>query len=220
MDVYPLSRRYQTRYGKPEIKEVAADIFTNRYFMHCMSCTFCHDLCCSAETVSVDVDRENVERILSHGAALELQTGIARSKWFTPEVISSEDFPSGAFQQAKVSSNDGRCVFYNRSNRGCGLHAYSLEMGVDYHQLKPLYCWLFPLEINDGLLQSTENPKVVDGSLLCLGEGPSFYRGVRDEVLYLFGEELVSELDILESRTITPISHLKSNPPKRSLQIL
>ena len=80
------------------------------------------------------------------------------------------------------------------------LHSYSIERGIDYHEVKPLISCLFPLTYDDGALVPAV--EIDDKSLVCLGNGPSLYRGVREEVRYYFGDVLVQELDVME-QTVT-----------------
>jgi len=61
---------------------------------------------------------------------------------------------------------------------------------------------LFPLTFSEGVLQLAD--EVEDNSLVCLGDGPTCYLGIRDELLYYFGEELVAELDKLEEEESKP----------------
>ena len=62
--------------------------------------------------------------------------------------------------------------------------------------IKPRVSALFPVTFDDGVLDpSTE---ITDGTLVCGGQGPTLYRGVRLELAYYFGELLVRELDGLE----------------------
>jgi hypothetical protein len=57
---------------------------------------------------------------------------------------------------------------------------------------------LFPLTFERGVL--VPSPEAVDGSLICSGDGPSLYDGVRGELAHFFGEELVAALDTLGER--------------------
>ena len=57
--------------------------------------------------------------------------------------------------------------------------------------------WLFPLTFEDGVLCPAVEAH--DDELVCLGTGPSLYRGIREEVRYYFGEEIVTVLDAMES---------------------
>jgi hypothetical protein len=77
------------------------------------------------------------------------------------------------------------------------LHAFALERGLDYHEVKPMVSALFPVTFADGVLMASE--EVEDGTLVCLDEGPTLYRGARAELLFYFGEALVAELDALEA---------------------
>jgi hypothetical protein len=176
----------------PVLHAVDPEIFRRRYFTHCLQCTFCHDWCCQ---FGVDVDRDTAERILSHAGALEAYTGIPRDRWFTAEREADPDSPGG--ETWRTSVLDGACVFLNRRGRGCLLHAFCLERGIDHHDLKSIVDSLFPLTFEDGVLCPAVEAH--DGELVCLGTGPSLYRGIREEIRYYFGEEIVAVLDAMES---------------------
>jgi hypothetical protein len=70
-----------------------------------------------------------------------------------------------------------------------------LEHGLDYHLYKPLVSILFPLTFEQGVL--VPSPEAVDGSLICVGDGPSLFDGVRGELAHFFGDELVAALGAL-----------------------
>jgi hypothetical protein len=112
-------------------------------------------------------------------------------------VTADPDFPGGAATRTAVV--DGRCVFRQRDARGCSLHAFALARGEDYHDLKPMVSALFPVTFGDGALVCSE--ELVEGSLICAGEGPTAYEMARDELGYYFGSELVAELDRLATTT-------------------
>ncbi len=76
------------------------------------------------------------------------------------------------------------------------IHAFALNKGIDYHEIKPFFCSLFPLTYMDGVLMTPE--EIDEGLTACLGEGPTLYQGSRDELLYYFGPGLVAEMDELE----------------------
>ena len=42
----------------------------------------------------------------------------------------------------------------------------------------------------------------MDKSLVCAGDGPSLYDGVRGELAYYFGRGLVEELDALKAQAL------------------
>lgn len=192
MPITRLSRPHPCRHGAPVLDQVDDAIFSIRYFTRCMECTTCADWCCSH---GVDVDEPNVARILARADEIEAFTGIERSRWFTNEVEADAEFPGGAARRTRVV--DGACVFLDRRARGCMLHAMSLSRGLDYHELKPMVSALFPLTFSEGVLLASE--EVDDGTLVCLGGGPTLYRGARDELGFYFGGALIAELDALEA---------------------
>ncbi|MBU6297993.1 MAG: hypothetical protein KGJ79_16850 [Alphaproteobacteria bacterium] len=193
MSVIALGKDYPSVFGAPVIHAADPRIFTLRYFTHCMACGFCRDHCCS---YGVDIDRDNMERLRALGLPFEVFAGVPQAEWFTPEIVDDGEFPSGA--HGRTRTMDGKCIFADRKSRGCKIHAYCVENGLDYHVYKPIVSILFPLTFEHGVL--VPSPEVVDGSLVCSGRGPSIYEGVRDEIAYFFGDELVGALDALWAR--------------------
>jgi hypothetical protein len=188
MSVKRLSRDYVCVQGAPVIHSVDTAIFSLRYFTRCMECTFCNDQCCD---YGVDIDLANVGRLRALGDDFAARLAAPREAWFTDTVVEDPEFPSG--RHLRTQTRDGKCVF--RAARGCAIHAYALEKGIDYHDLKPLVSTLFPATFEHGVL--VPSGEVVDGSLICAGTGPSVYQGARDELDYYFGKGFVAELDAL-----------------------
>lgn len=190
MKVVRLSRKYRCRLGAPVITHVNREIFVLRYFTHCMQCGWCGDACCQD---GVDIDAENVARIMTFAEALERRVGRRRHEWFSDEYDTDPEFPGGRATRTRVV--DGGCVFLDRRERGCLLHRFALEAGMDYHDLKPLVSTLFPITFEDGTLVAAD--EVASGTLVCAGDGPTLYQALRAELGYYFGERLVGELDAL-----------------------
>lgn len=186
-----LRKSYKSRYGVPVISRVESGIFISRYFTYCMECAFCHNWCCSW---GVDVDAENVKRIHAHADAIEAFTGTPRSQWFEGYYADVE-LPGGSCARTQVVN--GACVFLDRSGKGCLLHRFANENGMDYHELKPMVSSLFPLTFANGDLLPAD--EVEDNSLVCLGNGPTLYCGIRSELMYYFGAEFIAEMDELEA---------------------
>ncbi len=193
MSLLALPHGFPSRYGVPVLHTVQPEIFQRRFFTQCLECTFCHDWCCQ---FGVDVDRYHVDRILAHADALEAYVGVPRAQWFTGEIEADPEAPGG--ESWRTAIVEGACVFLNRRGRGCLLHAFGLEQGIDHHELKSLVDGLFPLTFEDGVLCSALEAET--GELVCLNTGPTLYRGMREELRYYFGDELVSVLDRLEER--------------------
>jgi Fe-S-cluster containining protein len=191
--IIPLSRPFASIEGVPVVSHVDPEIFVRTYFMHCMKCDFCHDSCCGH---GADIDATNIRRLKAHAEELEAHVGVPRHQWFEKGYSLDADFPGGRYTRTRTQKN--RCVFLNREGRGCLIHRYCMEHNVDFHELKPLVCSLFPLSFHEGVL--CPSAEIMDESLQCLGPGPTLYRGARADVRYYFGAELVAELDELESR--------------------
>jgi hypothetical protein len=192
---FRLPRAFPSRDGVPSIARVDRRIFTLRYFTHCLQCGFCHDWCCQ---FGVDVELERARAILRHADELESYVGISRDRWFEPEVEQDPELPGGGALRTRVEG--GHCVFLRREGRGCTIHAFCLERGLDYHALKSIVDCLFPLTFSDGLLCPAD--EIVDGELVCAGLGPTLYRGVREELRHYFGDECVAALDALEAKVV------------------
>lgn len=153
-----------------------------------MQCGFCADACCQH---GVDVSIVERDKILARAAEIAPRVATDVAGWFEADVTTDEDFPGGAATRTTVV--DGRCVFLRRDARGCVLHGLALESGTDYHELKPMVSALFPVTFGAGELLCSE--ELVDGTLVCAGDGPSAYEMARAELLYYFGAELIAELD-------------------------
>jgi hypothetical protein len=187
-----LPHAFPSRDGVPVIARVDVAIFTERYFTECLACGFCHDWCCSH---GVDVELPRVEAILRHADDLEAYTGIARDRWFEPGVQRDEEFPGGGARRTRVEQ--GRCVFLKRNGRGCTIHAFCRERGIDYHDLKSMVDCLFPITFVGDLLCPSD--EITDGELVCMNQGPTVYRGARPEIQYYFGDACVAALDRMEA---------------------
>jgi hypothetical protein len=77
------------------------------------------------------------------------------------------------------------------------LHSFALDKGLDYHEIKPMVASLFPVTFDGGLLHPSN--EIADRSLQCIDDGPSLYTGVRGEIEWYFGQDLVTELDAMEA---------------------
>ncbi len=173
----------------PALAQVDTDIFSLRYFGSCMQCTFCHDSCCQ---YGCDVNMGERERIMAIKDELQPFISYPAEEWFKAEVFEDPEYPTGKFVRSNVK--EGACVFLNRKNRGCGIHTFALEAGRDYHDIKPMVCWLFPVCWDKGVLRPSSD---IRDDLQCKGNGPTVYEMVRSEIEHVFGKALVTELDAL-----------------------
>jgi len=192
VSVVALRREHASIFKAPILREVDMRIFGLRYFTHCMACTFCNDQCCS---YGVDIDFDNAQKLRGLGDGFRNFVGIPEEEWFTGEIVEDAEFPSGRY--TRTQTRGSRCVFHKKDGRGCMIHAWCLDNGLDYHLYKPMVSILFPLTFNYGRLEPSS--EVLDKSLVCAGDGPTLYDGVREELVYYFGSGLIAELDALKS---------------------
>lgn len=188
MNIIALARNYPAQGGAPVLSAVDSRIFRFRYFRRCLDCSFCGDQCCDH---GVDVDADNVSRILALGPEFENFIGGPRADWFEEEIRKDEEFPSGGYTRSRT--REGHCVFRAPAGRGCLIHEWCVRKKIDYHTLKPLVSVLFPLTFERGLLMPS--CEILDETLVCGGAGDTLYAGARDELSHYFGAELVEALD-------------------------
>jgi Fe-S-cluster containining protein len=193
--IVPLSRPYACRHGLPVVDRVDTRVYVWTYFAACMDCTFCFDTCCQ---YGATVEPATVERIRQRADVLEPYVGYPREQWFHDWFKNNGDYPGGRYTRTRVI--DGSCVFLNRHGRGCLLHRFALEQGVAVSDIKPMMCNLFPVLPENGVLGPPD--EIVDGSLACLGRGPTLYRSARADLEHYFGAELIAELDVLEAAVV------------------
>lgn len=174
-----------------QLSHVDSDIFRLRFFGACMKCTFCNDGCCQH---GCDVNLGERNQILALKDELKPHIAIPPERWFSTTVYEDPEYPTGKYVRA--NTENGACVFLNRKNRGCGLHAFALAAGRDYHLLKPMVCWMFPICWDQKVLRPNRDVK---DDLVCAGAGMTLYEAARDELKLVFGDGLVTELDALAS---------------------
>ncbi len=190
-----LKNSYPSIHKLPVIHGVDTDIFEITYYMKCMECNFCKDQCCEW---GADIDMQNVARLMKHKDELEQFTGIKSERWFDESEKGTDyEYPGNEYMRTMFDEEKDACIFLNTQSRGCMIHSFALSKGIDYHEIKPTFCSLFPVTYMDGVLMTPE--EIDEGLTACLGEGPTLYQGSRDELLYYFGEGLVAELDALQN---------------------
>lgn len=191
--ILPLSKEYTS--GPMAISFVHRDIFLKAYFARCLECRFCHDWCCS---FGADIDIRNVHKILQRREEILSFVRPPKGEWFETEYSYYEKY-SGS-QYTRINPQGPRCAFISKDQRGCGLHRYAISKQLDYHEIKPLVCILFPLSFGEGIL--TIAPELEDNSLVCAHSGYSVYQSMRRELEYYFGREFVEELDGMEKNVL------------------
>jgi len=180
------------------INEVDESIFSKRYCTQCLDFS-CADACCC---YGCQVDIVEKDRILVYAAELEPILGISPSGWFQKQIIRDADYPSGEAVRTRVYND--RCVFYDYRLRGCFLHRFAIEKGMDRHLLKPMVCFLFPLAWEEGCLFVAG---LLD-ELPCKEQGVSVFEAQKEELKFYFGDAFVFELQ----RIAIQINSSKTGP--------
>lgn len=193
-NIIPLTKEYLS--GNLTISFVHRDIFSKKYFAHCLQCNFCHDWCCS---FGADIDIQNVEKIQRRREEILPFIRLPEGEWFDAEYTYYEEYAGN--QYTRINTQGPRCVFISKDQRGCGLHRYAISKGMDYHEIKPLVCILFPLSFEQQILSLAA--ELDDNSLVCAGPGHSAYQSMRGELEYYFGGEFVEELDRIEQEVLS-----------------
>jgi hypothetical protein len=189
--IIPLRREHAS--GNLSISFVHRDIFLRKYFARCLECSFCHDWCCS---FGADIDIQNVEKIQQQKEEILPFIRLHEEEWFEEDFTYYEEYAGNHY--TRINPHGSRCAFISKVQRGCGLHRYAISKGMDYHEIKPLVCILFPLSFGEGILSLA--PELDDGSLVCSGSGDSAYRAMRNELEHYFGQALLAELDEIEEQ--------------------
>jgi Fe-S-cluster containining protein len=182
--------------------KVQREIFTSHLSPNCMAhqCLLRTeddrlklDACCQ---YGADVDVGERDGILAHAEQIReiLSPDVRDLPWFKDEVTKDVDFPSGEFVRTETH-NDG-CIFLSHDKRGCAVHRASLEGGWDFHGIKPNICRLFPMSYDDESIVMSDD--YADYSCAFEPGTPTVYQVGRPDLLAIFGQELVDELDKIE----------------------
>jgi hypothetical protein len=126
------------------------------------------------------------------------------ARWFDSESLKSADFPSGEATGTEVYK--GACVFLDSSKRCVLQKASDTTTG----QLKPFFCFAFPITIDEGELQldAGRDPQC------CLvedGGGRNVLDVCEGELQYVLGEEGFQEFRSLAD---SDLSATKDSHPK------
>lgn len=171
----------------PEFQQVDADIFRLRMHGTCMTCSWCNDSCCQ---YGCDVNLGERDRLLALAPELGPFVQAPPERWFKTEVHADPEYPTGGFVRSELVG--GSCVFLSQDGRGCAIHRFAVKTGRDYHALKPMVCWLFPVCWDQRVLRPSYD---VRDDLVCRDRGLTLYEAVREELEHAFGPRLTEQLD-------------------------
>jgi hypothetical protein len=194
-----LSKSYPSRYGLPVVDGIDTDIFSTRYpSAGCMGMD-CNDICCSGGAIMDIVAFNKLKEFREY----EEFKNIA---WESISFEKEQYYPGGLGCYTPIV--DGMCVFKNRASRGCGIHSFCFEKGIEVRELKFFACCIFPVEVNR--VQDKSHILTVGYELRhegfdfdCKFTGDStVYECARDDICYYFGKELIDVIDGLKKQLL------------------
>jgi hypothetical protein len=151
----------------------------------------CKDFCCM---YGVDVDLTHYELLSQHLDEIRKFMNLSEPQFFTDDFIEDSECPGGRY--TRTLRTNGHCIFLDESDRGCAIHKYCLTLGLEYNLLKPMASCLFPVTFQDQTL--IPSMEATEGKLPCIDHGRSLFEGVKSDLKYYFGEELVRELEQIQ----------------------
>ncbi|MBN1889160.1 MAG: DUF3109 family protein [Thermoflexales bacterium] len=164
--------------------------------VHRCDIAVCRGVCCS---YGVYVAMEQKAAILLHAEMIKPYLPPDRrdeSEWFCDESVADASFPSKRFDFTNTIPNPdypdgGTCIFL-RPDATCAVQVASVANGLDRWALKPFFCVLFPLVIDEWcLMLDSENPLYQHAA--CHGQTIPAHQPVyvllKDEFVHALGEE-------------------------------
>ena len=176
----------------PELLEV---LETERCRLH-----ECKGACCSG---GVWLDADDLKPIVPYVEAIQANLPAERrdpNTWFSaPEP--DEDTPSGVKIGTNVVDDPVRpgltCCVFLRPDRFCALQVTSRQLGLPGLGLKPFFCALYPVYVENGeVIIDHETEEDFDGAncrRLCATKQP-LYEVFREEMTLVLGEDGFREL--------------------------
>ena len=166
-------------------------IFTHKFVKACDVC-ICSGECCY---YGVYTDKKEFEKIMSIKERIIQSMDDSQTKdfqkWFE-EPEEDPDFESGVAVGTEV--HNGKCAFLDK-NGYCTLQRIAMENGEFKWKYKPLYCILFPLVIDEGVL--TVDDDHLDRMHYCnkpQNQVSTIFDCTKEELRFFFGEKFYEEL--------------------------
>jgi Fe-S-cluster containining protein len=153
----------------------------------------CKAACCKGG-VWVDIDER--ARILAHADRVQKMMDASQDHdpghWFESTEITDPDFASRTAVGTQVVND--RCVFLDSAGR-CTLHRADANESEDGPRLKPFFCRIFPITLENGVVMFDD---LAADQTACCGVTPegnsSIFDVCRDELQELLGPDGVEEL--------------------------
>jgi Protein of unknown function (DUF3109) len=147
----------------------------------------CNSKCCARGAY---VDLAERDRVLAHAELIKPHMDETQSRderdWFETETLADPDYPSGRCVGTAVRND--KCALLDA--RGyCSLQVAAGAAGMHKWALKPLYCALFPIEVQAGVVRLDGRHFGVHAC--CSAQAPfdvSAFEACREELVHLLGE--------------------------------
>jgi len=148
----------------------------------------CDGACC-CDGVWVDIKER--DRILEEKELIKKYMDETQNKneeeWFA-EYWENEDFPSGKAVGTTIQNKN--CVFLNKEGR-CVIQVATTLEGRDRWDIKPFYCVMFPVSVDEKTLTFDEHMEDEDAS--CCNIFPEYqtpmFAACKEELIYALGED-------------------------------
>jgi len=154
----------------------------------------CSAACCSSGVLA---DLRERDRILAQSEAVKQSMDDSQStdewEWFEELVVEDSDYPSGKAVPTKVIGD--KCAFLT-SNGRCSLQLAAVASGMDKWALKPLYCILYPIVVQNKVVTFDD---LMQEDQPCCSVGTAFetplFEACREELTHLLGIEGYGKLE-------------------------
>lgn len=162
----------------------------------------CQAWCCIG---GVSVDLGEKEDILRHADWVKPYLPADRRDergWFDGQDVADPEYPSGHVEGTTVVDDPTHpagytCIFLRPEDRRCALQLAGAAAGLGRWGLKPFYCGLYPLTIENGVLcMDDENELYLEGGN-CHRESSQvvpLHQLFHDEIVLAVGEERLQQL--------------------------
>ncbi len=168
---------------------------------HRCDITACHGLCCS---YGVEIDAEQKADILRHAEMIKPHMPAERQDtqlWFCDDEEDSDEYPSGRYDSTNTFSDPrhplGEACIFLRPDAYCALQVAATANGLHRWALKPFYCALYPLVIDQGWLVLDDKNALYQHEACrsqLVDEKQPLYVVAKDEFILALGEEGYQQL--------------------------
>ena len=169
-------------------------IFTQGFVPHC-NISICGGQCCDW---GVFMDKEFKDVIMKHEQDIidVMDEGQIKdsSQWFGDEIEKDHDFPSGEAidtETYKTKFGKEQCVFKGINNY-CSLQVAAEKKGFHKWEIKPKYCIMYPISIEDNVLTyDSDHSENLDYCGMHKKENfvHSVFEAMKEEIIYILGED-------------------------------